>query len=209
MPAHRSLGALLAAAALGLGGQSSAAELQLQVANPGGSPIADAVVYLTPQTAPSHPSPPKAIIDQVNRQFVPRVSVIQVGTPVSFPNSDNIRHSVYSFSPAKTFTLKLYAGTPTNPVVFDNVGVVVLGCNIHDRMVAWVLVLDTPYYARTDQSGMAQLDNVPPGEYLLRAWHEPLSSEQPGEMIHVDAGAAAVRKLVLDARGPDMAEMQQ
>jgi hypothetical protein len=94
-------------------------------------------------------------------------------------------------------------------VVFDNAGVVVLGCNIHDRMVAWVLVLDTPYYARTDQSGMAQLDNVPPGEYLLRAWHEPLSSEQPGEMIHVDAGAAAVRKLVLDASGPDMAEMQQ
>jgi plastocyanin len=208
MCVRRNLGALLASAGLALSGWSSAAELQFQVISSAGLPIPDAVVYLTPSAATPHSPPAKpVIIDQVNRQFVPRVSVIQVGTRVSFPNGDNIRHSVYSFSPSNKFTLKLYAGTPTRPVVFDNAGVVVLGCNIHDSMIAWVLVLDTPYHAPTDQSGTAKLDNVPPGDYRLRAWHEPMSSEQPGEMIHVDAADVHVRKLVLDAAA-DMVETE-
>jgi plastocyanin len=198
---------VVALAAMTLSGWAVAADLELQVHNSAGEPIDDAVVYLMPTAPLAHAAAAKATIDQINRQFVPRVSVIQAGTAVAFPNSDNIRHSVYSFSKSKTFTLKLYAGTPSSPVVFDSAGVVVLGCNIHDRMVAWVLVLDTPYFARTDRSGVVKLSSLPPGDYRLRAWHEPMSAEQPGEMIHVDAQSAALRQLVLDASAADMSEM--
>ena len=94
-------------------------------------------------TAPSHELR-HAKIDQVNKEFVPLVSVVQTNTEITFPNSDNIRHSVYSFSPAKVFSLKLYAGKSAAPVIFDKAGLVVLGCNIHDLMVSWLLVVDTP-----------------------------------------------------------------
>jgi len=208
MPYPRFGYAVIGLAALTLSAWATAAELQFEVQTPAGAPMVDAIVYLTPQSPVPHGALPKSIIDQVNRQFVPRVSVVQAGTPVEFPNSDNIRHSVYSFSSAKTFTLKLYSGTPASPLVFDTAGVVVLGCNIHDRMLAWLLVVDTPYYAHTDQDGMVKLSNVPPGEYRLRAWHEPMSSETPGEIVHVDSGGAAVRKVTLDAGAPDMAGMQ-
>ena len=112
-----------------------------------------------------------AIIDQVNKQFTPLVSVIQVGTPVSFPNKDNIRHQVYSFSPAKTFELKLYSGVPSQPVVFDKPGLVVMGCNIHDRMLAYVQVVDTPWFAKTGADGAARIEGLPAGDYQVHVWH--------------------------------------
>jgi hypothetical protein len=148
-----------------------------------------------------HGALPKGTIDQVNREFVPPDTVVQAGTPVEFPNSDNIRHSVYSFSPAKVFTLKLYAGKPSNPVVFDKPGIVVLGCNIHDSMVAWVLVVDTPYFARTDSSGVATLTGLAPGEYQLRAWHWPMAEELPGEALHIDAATTPPRRFRLNVTG--------
>jgi hypothetical protein len=86
-----------------------------------------------------------------------------------------VRHHVYSFSPAKTFELKLYTGTAANPVVFDKTGIAILGCNIHDNMTAWVVVVDTPYYGRTAKAGTVVLTNVPPGRYQLRVWHPDLA----------------------------------
>jgi hypothetical protein len=97
-----------------------------------------------------------------------------VGSSVLFPNRDTVRHHVYSFSPAKTFELKLYTGTPANPVLFDKPGVVILGCNIHDHMIAWVLVVETPYYGKTNAEGMLALPGVAPGSYRLRTWHSAL-----------------------------------
>jgi len=118
------------------------------------------------------------------------VNVVQTGTSVSFPNSDNIRHSVYSFSAPKIFTLKLYAGRSAEPVVFDKPGLIVLGCNIHDIMIAWLLVVDTPYFAHTDAGGMAILAKLPPGDYTLRTWHTPMAEDQQvSEPLHVDAAA--------------------
>ncbi|MDE3009260.1 MAG: methylamine utilization protein [Pseudomonadota bacterium] len=118
-----------------------------------------------------------AVIDQVNRQFVPQVSVIETGAAVTFPNKDNIRHHVYSFSPAKPFELKLYSGRPANPVVFDHAGLVTLGCNIHDVMLGYVLVVDTPYHTVSQADGTAVLHDVPAGDWQLHAWlpglHEP------------------------------------
>jgi hypothetical protein len=97
---------------------------------------------------------------------------------VFFPNSDNIRHSIYSFSPAKTFATKLYSGREAAPVLFDRSGLVVLGCNIHDKMVAWVLIVDTPYFARSGADGVATLRELPPGEYRLTAT-APASALKP------------------------------
>ena len=96
---------------------------------------------------------------------------IQAGTLVTFPNSDNTLHHVYSFSPAKTFELPLYSGKRAPPVLFDTPGIVTLGCNIHDWMVAHVVVLDSPWHARSGDDGGVLL-RAPPGEYMLRVWHE-------------------------------------
>jgi len=174
-----------------------AADLVVHVQTSVNVPVEDAIVYAVPARPTAPAAALKYSVDQVNRQFVPRINVVQAGTAVRFPNSDNIRHSVYSFSPAKVFTLKLYAGKSTDPVVFDKAGLVVLGCNIHDQMVSWLLVVDTPYFARTDHAGAATLSRLPPGDYTLRTWHEPMTEdEQVTEPLHVDASAGTLAHTV-------------
>jgi len=103
------------------------------------------------------------------------VLVIQTGTAVSFPNFDTVRHHVYSFSPTKTFDIKLYAGTPARPEVFDKPGVATLGCNIHDRMRAHIVVVDTPLFAQSGADGWVRMD-LPPGQHRLLYWHPRLGS---------------------------------
>lgn len=152
-------------------GAAQAASLSLQVRDGGGNPVEDAVVYLMSKHASRLPlKTPTLRIDQIDKTFVPLVSVAQTGTRVSFPNRDNIRHHVYSFSSAKKFEIKLYADTPSRPVVFDRAGVVVMGCNIHDTMIAHLLVVDTPYFGKSDRAGNLRIDDVPPGDYSLIAW---------------------------------------
>lgn len=157
-----------------------AAKLQVQVQDGAGRPLSEAVVFLESREAQAAVKPLQgAEVAQVNKQFDPQVRVVTVGTAVSFPNRDTVRHQVYSFSPTKTFELKLYAGTTANPVVFDKPGIAVLGCNIHDKMVAWVVVVETPYFGRSGADGKFQLDNVPPGNYHLRIWHTNLPVGAP------------------------------
>jgi plastocyanin len=170
-----------------------AGAVTVQVHDAAGQPLADAVVLLDPAVGKLPVKPmPQVDISQARRQFSPRVTVVTVGTPVNFPNFDTVRHHVYSFSPVKTFELKLYAGVPHTPVVFDRPGAAVLGCNIHDRMAAWVVVVDTPFHARTDARGQVRLDGVPPGAYLLRAWHAavPEGREPAPVAFTVSAGEA-------------------
>ena len=95
---------------------------------------------------------------------------------MTFPNHDDVRHQVYSFSQAKRFELPLYAGVPAQPVVFDKPGIVVLGCNIHDRMVGYVYVSESPFFAKTDADGKAVLADLPPRAYLVRVWHPQLDT---------------------------------
>lgn len=159
---------------------AQAARLQVAVTG-SGAPAADAVVSLHSPAAVAATRAGRATIDQRASQFVPRVTVVTVGTPVVFPNSDNVRHQVYSFSPAKRFELPLYAGKPAAPVVFATPGVVELGCNIHDWMLAYVVVLDTPYHAITDARGQGRID-APAGTYTLRVWHPSLK----GGTVHED-----------------------
>jgi plastocyanin len=167
---------VLCAAGLALCGGAAAATVDVIVADGAGKPLADAVVMLEPTAARLPVKPVSGVqITQVRRQFDPQVTVIPVGTAVTFPNLDTVRHHVYSFSGAKTFELKLYAGVPAAPVVFDKAGIAVLGCNIHDQMVAWVVVVDTPFYARSSALGKASIAAVPAGAYRLKVWHSSLA----------------------------------
>lgn len=176
----RSVAACLAFA--GAGGVSAATVL-VDVNDEAGRSVGGSVVFLESSAARSLAKPlAKAEMAQEQKQFLPEVLVVPVGTQVHFPNRDSVRHHVYSFSPAKKFELKLYTGTPANPVQFDQPGIVVLGCNIHDRMVGWVVVVDTPYYALSPQSGgRAQLEGVPAGTYTLRVWHSRLPPGAPAQ----------------------------
>ena len=196
------LATLLALCALTL--SAEAATVSVVVTDLGGKPLADAVVMLEPASGRLPVSPMSGVqIAQVRRQFTPQVTVVTVGTPVTFPNNDTVRHHVYSFSPVKTFELKLYAGVPNTPVVFDKPGIAVLGCNIHDQMVAWVVVVDTPLHARSGAAGKAQIDAVPPGNYRLRAWHSGLAEGSPPTSTPLGVGAADVEQhAALNTAGP-------
>jgi plastocyanin len=173
-----------------------AAAVQVLVSGPAGA-LADAVVMLEPAAGRLPVKPLGGVeIAQAQQQFQPRVTVVTVGTPVSFPNFDTVRHHVYSFSPTKTFELKLYAGVPREPVVFDKPGVAVLGCNIHDQMAAWVVVVDTPFYARSAAGGRATIENVPAGPYTLRVWHRSLAANVPPLSMALQVGSADLEQRV-------------
>jgi plastocyanin len=164
----------------------------VKVATSSGDPALDTIVIFDPLDSAAPHKPATAVIDQINKRFVPRVSVVRTGTAVTFPNSDHIRHQVYSFSPAKTFSLKLYAGSAAADVVFDKPGLVVLGCNIHDTMVGFVAVTDSPYFGKISGAEGITVE-LPRGNYRLRIWHPNLSAvlQAPHE-ITVAEGAMAI-----------------
>ena len=165
---------------------AAAASINVTAADKNNAALNDAVIYAMPVSGNVAPPKRGGIVDQVDKEFQPYVTAVQTGTAVSFPNKDNIRHHVYSFSPAKTFELRLYSGSPSKPVVFDKPGAVVLGCNIHDWMLAYVYVVDTPYFATTTK-GSARIDGIPAGEYELKAWHPQLRGAPPSLRITVGA----------------------
>ena len=170
---------------------ADAATVQVLAQGKGGRPLADTVLLLEPQGAKAAVSPLAQVeVAQQGRRFVPAVTVVPVGTKVQFPNLDTVRHHVDSFSPAKKFELKLYVGRPENPVEFDRAGVIVLGCNIHDTMVGWVVVSDTPWYGKTPAGGRVTLADVPPGSYVLRSWHPDLPAGSTGIVQAVTVGTA-------------------
>ncbi len=170
----RDAASIAVAALLGATCPLHAAEISGRVVDPRGNPVREAVVFV--DQLPSGAAPPvtarAAVMDQVNRQFVPHVLPVEVGTEVSFPNHDQIHHHVYSLSRTKTFEIPLYKGETASPVRFDRLGAVKVGCNIHDWMSGVVLVVPTPYFAITDESGAFTLRDVPPGTYGVVAWHE-------------------------------------
>jgi plastocyanin len=167
---RRSLVVLAAVAFLGAF-DAIGAGFEAAIRSPAGEPVEDAAVVLEPVSAKVPQPKAQASIEQRNREFVPYMTIVQKGAAVNFPNRDNFKHHVYSFSPAKTFEIKLYAGQPANPVVFDKSGEVALGCNIHDWMEAHLLVVDSPWFAKTGTDGIARIAQVPAGNYHLRVWH--------------------------------------
>jgi plastocyanin len=169
---------------------AGAAPLAIRIEKRDGKPLAGAVLTLEPEAqrlpavAPVH-----STVDQVDLTFVPDVVVIPVGSTVSFPNSDAVSHQVYSFSSTRRFQLPLYRGKPYPPVSFDQPGIVTLGCNIHDNMLAYVVVTNAPFFGRSDARGQWALPDVPNGKYKLRLWH-PLLNE-PAVEREIEVGSAA------------------
>jgi plastocyanin len=156
---------------------ADAAELRGTVSNEQGA-VENAVIYAIPLGSPPAASAAEAIIDQVDKLYTPFVSALRAGTTVKFPNKDNIKHHLYSVSKAKSFERPLYTGQKAAPVVFDKQGEVTLGCNIHDWMIAHILVLDTPYTKVTDKTGQAVISDMPAGTYAVRVWHPGMKGKK-------------------------------
>lgn len=199
---HRCYNRMLSVALLLTGplvtGSALAAPWTLSVRDASGAPRASAVVAVEVRKLPMAAAPgTRAEMAQRDRQFDPTLLVVQTGTAVHFPNFDTVRHHVYSFSQTKRFELKLYAGTPAEPVVFDKAGVAALGCNIHDRMTAHILVVDTPVFGLTDAQGLVRLD-LPPGEHRVRLWHPGMGNAAPvAQTLVVPGGTPGQLRLEL------------
>jgi plastocyanin len=186
--------ALLAAIVVGVGAaHADTSEIVARVTDSRGKPVVDAVVVAVPADANARTvaRPREAIVDQVDKEFVPRVMAIFVGTTVTFPNHDNVRHHVYSFSAAKRFELPLYSGVPAQPVVFDKPGVVVLGCNIHDWMIGYIYISESPYFAKTGRDGKAVISDLPPHAYIIRVWHPEQDEPEDTTRKNVDTSRTA------------------
>jgi plastocyanin len=187
-----------------------AGDLVVDVRTSQGKPVANAVVTVAaPHTGPIR-FPWPCRMAQHNMQFDPFVLIVPVGADVAFPNLDTVRHHVYSFSAAKTFELKLFGHDETRVVHFDKAGVVDLGCNIHDNMIAFIDVVDTPYAAQTNAAGEAVVRGVPAGTRGVRVWHPYLRA--PGNSISVNVAVRAEgqvsQAVVADLRAPpDMHRM--
>lgn len=187
---------VLAAAAT----SAPAATVGIDVRGADGRPVADAVVTIEGAAAPAGPIrfPWPYVVAQKNISFQPHVLIVPVGASVAFPNMDSVRHHVYSFSKPRPFQLKLYGQDQSRSILFDKPGVVALGCNIHDQMSGFVVVVATPFAARTDAAGHAEIAAVPPGNAVLAVWSPAIRA--PGnrlsQPVAVPRGGLA-RSLVL------------
>lgn len=171
-----------------------AADLDVQVRGQDGAPVAGAVVsvHLIGQPTPRPRPGGMVMIDQQDIQFRPFITTVPAGTSVMFMNHDPVRHHVYSFSPAKKFELKLASRQQNQTVTFDKPGIVPLGCNIHDRMIAYVAVVDTPWAKATDASGRVIFRGLPAGGAVVTVWHPYLRA----------AGNALSRNVALSDAAP-------
>ncbi len=182
----------------------SAEEITLRLNDADGAPVADAVLELL-SSAPidsASVTMREAEIDQLDKEFIPTVTTLVAGGSASFPNSDDILHHVYSFSTAKTFDTPLYGSDANHSYreMFDVPGVVEIGCNIHDWMLAYIYVGESELMAISDESGVAQLTNIPPGSYRFRVWHSRLDAPQNSieQEIVIEAGRGAEVELSLE-----------
>ena len=175
-----------------------AASVGIAVIDRNGTSVEDAAVYLEPLDAKAPPLKSRTVeIEQKDRRFSHLMTVVQVGQGILFPNRDSVRHHVYSLSQAKLFELKLYSGVHSSPVVFDKPGSVVVGCNIHDKMVTYIHVVDTPWHGKSDAEGRVRLDGVPEGRYKLKVWHYGLANldaaAEQAISLKGDSASASVR----------------
>jgi hypothetical protein len=184
-----------------------ASDLQVVLHGPRGQPIRDAVVTYYPEGG----VPSGQIrfdwpyrVAQQNLQFDPFVLVVPAGATVAFPNRDTVRHQVYSFSPAHPFELKLYSRDETRTVRFDRVGVIALGCNIHDSMVGFIKVIDTPFAAKTDARGEVVLHGLPGGLGVLKIWHPYLKAagNELSKPVNLPQAGLVQRAETADVRTP-------
>lgn len=179
---------------------AQAADLTVRVRNAKGSPVANAVVAFYPAGGadPARLQGPFRMT-QYDLQFDPFVLIAPVGASVAFPNLDRVQHHVYSFSPTKVFELKLYGKGEVHSVRFDKAGVAAIGCNIHDQMVAFIYVTDTPLAVKTNAAGVAVLRDAPTAAGRLKVWH-PYAKARGGSVEQAAAFTGGVQTVTLDVR---------
>jgi plastocyanin len=184
-------------------GGAAGASLSVQVSDSAGKPLADVVVVAAAADGAPMPRVQKAgEIEQRGLKFLPLVSVIQTGSKVSFPNYDKVKHHIYSFSPAKKFDQKLYSGVAAAPQIFDKAGLVVLGCNIHDRMVSYIKVVDSPYFAKTGADGVARIELPAGANYAVSAWHYNMAGAAAEQAVAVKGDAPSTLAFKLTLKPP-------
>jgi plastocyanin len=153
-----------------------------------GRPALNAVVWLEASGPPAATPQPKVVLDQRNLAFSPHVMAVRVGTTVDFPNNDKVFHNVFSFRDGKKFDLGMYPKGSAKRITFDQAGLSRLFCNIHPNMAAYVMAVDSPYFAVSDENGTFTIAGVPPGSYTYHAWRpggQPLTGS-----ISVDGNIA-------------------
>ena len=167
-----------------------------------GEAMPDVVFYATPIGTPAPPAGKiePMIVAQDHMQFTPYVTIARVGTEIKFPNYDKVEHHVKSFSPAKEFEIKPYQKTTPAPILFDKPGIVVAYCLLHEWMRTSVVIVDTPYFAKSDEKGSAALENLPAGSYELHAWHPDMGYVKAPltQLISVNAQGATPIKFTFD-----------
>lgn len=182
--------------ALALSGHAYAGDLTVSVRGADGKPVPDAVVMVYPNGQPTKGPikfPWVYRVAQQNIQFSPFMLVVPVGADVQFPNLDKVRHHVYSFSPGNKFEIKLYGHEENRTAKMSTPGVVAIGCNIHDKMVSFIRVVDTAYAGKTDANGVVTVRDVPAGAVTAKVWHPYLrgmKNEKTLAITNVGAGAA-------------------
>ena len=186
-----------ALAALVLSESASAATLNVTVLDAAGRPVSGAVVSARPLTGSASPGRFSSgkVMGQRNIQFTPGTLVVPVGTSVSFPNYDKVRHHVYSFSKAKRFELKLFGRDESRSVTLDAPGTVAVGCNIHDQMRGFIRVVDAPFAGMSDGAGRLNLEGVSGGRYQLTIWHPQIRARDQEVKLVGAAGAPVVVRL--------------
>ncbi|WP_299081061.1 methylamine utilization protein [uncultured Paraglaciecola sp.] len=147
----------------------------IRVVDQFGNPVENAVISFNEDAQNTPDISDIAVMDQVNVQFSPEVLVIQKNQQVSFPNSDNTRHHIYSFSKPKPFEIKMYHGGESKQLAFEQSGIVVLGCNIHDQMIGYIYVAENENTAITNKLGIAQ---IPKADMQIKLWHPRLSTNK-------------------------------
>jgi plastocyanin len=153
-------------------------------------PVPDTVIWLEAPGAPPTASPPRAVLDQRNLSFSPKVLVIRAGTSVEFPNNDRVFHNVFSFRDGRRFDLGLYPVGAMKRVLFDRPGLSRIFCNIHPNMAAYVVTVDSPYFARSDEIGAFTIAGVPAGSYKYHAWRPGAVAEVTGTWATADGPLA-------------------
>lgn len=195
---------VLALVSAAIAGPALAGDVTVEVRNQAGQPVRDAVVMIQPSGGLPPGTPMKVswpmVMAQQNVSFQPYVLIVPVGSSVSFPNKDKVRHHVYSFSTAKRFELKLYGRDESRSVTFDKPGAVSLGCNIHDSMIAFIYVSDTPFAAKSGPDGVAVVRSAPAGGATLAVWHPDLKARAAIARPLPVAGAAQRTSIVLDLK---------
>jgi plastocyanin len=178
-----------------------ASSLKVSAVDQNAASVTELVVWLTPLDSPLPPLPApgsiSAVVEQKDEEFNPYIIAVRTGTQVEFPNLDDVQHHVYSLSRPAKFDIPLHGGNKAESIILDQAGIVPVGCNIHDWMLSYVVVNDSPWFALTGASGSTTFSDIPTGRYTLSAWTPQLRKTHEQEVTLTDGTNSVALELRL------------